>query len=101
MTGQGPTEADLIAAARAMPPPPHNPFAAVGLGQNWQPGACNWHWLGEIETDKGARLFLIGFDTVAGRIGIAFGDEGLRRFVEQAQEKLTGIEVARPSLVTP
>ncbi len=78
-------------------PNPNNPFSALGvalgLGVDWIPGAIHWTFAkGEL---SGLPVVILLLETPIGKIGLPFQEAGGRRFVEQFNEQLGGIEVAR------
>lgn len=68
----------------------------LGLGRNWQPSPANIEWA-EIQIPQG-RMIVMKVETVAGAVGVAFDEDGLRRFIEQAQQRSTGITIPQMNI---
>lgn len=58
----------------------------LGLGAAWQPAGAGASWI-----QLGIGAWVLRIETAAGVFGIYFDDQGMRRFISNAQSALTGI----------
>lgn len=72
----------------------------LGVGANWQPGPGSWNWH-DLHGLGPTKAHVLVVRNTGGTLALVFDDDGLRRFVAQATERLSGLHIAAPGDVPP